>query len=254
MRSTPFCVNTIPASTAAERAGDFPFYVNWVAADGLVPEWLYPHVSDEMAEGVAWKLAPVRLFPTFHEISLDNDVILWAIPPSMEQWLTTSQSKSCLLAADVGPGLGQFSAICSYRALNAGIRGLPPGFDMESKLRQKSSETGTILQSELDEQGLQVAVLLDSDLNVVSTEDVSLCSPFPNHMQHLGRCGAHFVGLNPKWLPWVLNGRGAHEAVLENWKGYATELSRLVPEAGLGRPPVVRRSREFDSCVRAELS
>ncbi len=142
-----------------------------------------------MAEGVAWKLAPVRVFPALYELSLDNDVILWALPQALEEWLRSGDGSSCLIAADIQSTLGQFAAMCNHRALNSGIRGLPPGLDMEGRLRNTLARSGVILQSELDEQGLQAAVLLQSRLFVSSTEDVSICSPFPNHQQHLGKCG-----------------------------------------------------------------
>ncbi len=41
----------------------------------------------------------------------------------------------------------------------------------------------------------------------------------------------HFVGLNPKRVPWVLDGRGAHEAIRELWDRYASELAHLVPSS-----------------------
>jgi hypothetical protein len=70
--------------------------------------------------------------------------------------------------------------------LNSGIHGLPPGFDMGTRLHQKLTQSGTILKSELDEQGLQAAVLPKSKLFVVGTDDVSICSAFPMHQQGLG--------------------------------------------------------------------
>jgi hypothetical protein len=180
-----------------------------------------------MAEGVAWKLAPVRVYPTLYELSLDNDVILWKVPDAMQRWLQTEDKKACLLAADMQPALGQFSEICQNRALNSGIRGLPPGFDLEGQLCNMLRECNVTLRSELDEQGLQAAVLSRSNLFVVSTDDVSICSPMPIHQQHLGRCGAHFVGLNQKWLPWTMDGRGLHELIRERWEAHAGELARL---------------------------
>jgi hypothetical protein len=113
--------------------------------------------------------------------------------------------------------LGQFAAACDYRSLNSGIRGLPPRFDMETRLREKLISSGMRLRSELDEQGLQAALLVQMRLFVVSTEDVSIWSPFDNHRNQLGRCGVHFVGVNPKRLPWILHGRGAHEVIREHW-------------------------------------
>ncbi len=222
------CVNTVPLSLAAARTGGLPVGVRWLQTSDSAPEWLLPYVGSEMAEGVAWKLSPVRVFPALHEIALDNDVILWALPTAMRDWLCSREDSACLMAADLQPALGRFSAICNDRALNSGIRGFPPGFDMKGRLQKRLAQSGVMLQSELDEQGLQAAVLLESNLFVVSTEDVSICSPFPNHQRRLGRCGVHFVGLNPKRSPWTLDGRGAHEVIREHWDRYASELAVLV--------------------------
>jgi hypothetical protein len=220
-------VNAVPLAVAMEQIGDVPAELRWIDATRCVPDWLQQRANGEMAEGVAWKLAPVRVFPHLHELSLDNDVILWALPRSVTEWLTSKEPDACLLAEDVAPALGQFAHLCGGRALNSGIRGLPPDFDMGERLRETLMESGVILQSELDEQGLQAAVLLDTRLFTVSTEDVSICSPFPNHQQHLGRCGAHFVGLNPKHLPWILEDRGAHELIRERWDEYSRELAEM---------------------------
>ena len=220
-------VNTIPLRDAIKSTGEIPSEVRWRDATGLVPGWLRAHVSPEMAEGVAWKLAPIRSFPESYELSLDNDVILWALPAAIERWLISGTRETCLLAADLTPALGQFASLCSDRALNSGIRGLPPGFDLETRLRDTLAQSGVTLQSELDEQGLQAATLLKTRLGVVSTEDVSICSPFPNHQQHLGACGAHFVGLNPNRSPWILDGRFAHEVIREFWQARKDRLRAL---------------------------
>lgn len=222
------CVNTIPVRQAIESTGEIPSEVRWIDAGGLVPDWLGAHVSSEMAEGVAWKLAPVRSFPDRYELSLDNDVVLWELPAAIERWLLSGRLESCLLAADLKPALGQFATLGQDRALNSGILGLPPGFDLETRLRDTLAESGVRLQSELDEQGLQAATLLRTTLRVVDTDDVSICSPFPNHQQHLGRCGAHFVGLNPKRSPWILEGRFAHEVIGEFWQARKSRLRALV--------------------------
>lgn len=236
------CVNSVPLRLAVIRIGELPSGITWVNASGLVPEWLRCYLNREMAEGVAWKLAPVRVFPALHELSLDNDVILWALPKAIKQWLQCGEANSCLMAADVQPALGQFSAMCNHRALNSGIRGFPPGFDIENRLRNTLVRSGIKLQSELDEQGLHVATLAQLKLFVVSTKDVSICSPFPNHEQHLGKCGAHFVGVNPKFLPWKLNGRNAHEVIREHWNSYAPELTRRAIQPARTPAPLLTTS------------
>jgi hypothetical protein len=98
-----------------------------------------------MAEGVAWKLAPVRVFPDCYELSLDNDVVLWSIPREMHLWLNSPAPDTCVLAADVLPALGQFAAVCGHRPLDSGIRGLPPHFDLERRLKDKLIQSGVRL-------------------------------------------------------------------------------------------------------------
>jgi hypothetical protein len=212
------CVNSIPVSKARVQTGPLPRCVRWLDAGGRVPAWLAGHLAPNMAEGVAWKFAPVRLFPESFEIALDNDVILWRLPRAMREWLEAGDG--CLLAADVQRCLGQFSERCNAGAINSGIRGVPPGFDLEGALR--SCLDGVVLRSELDEQGLQAAALSRGKLYIVSSQDVSICSPFPAHQHRLGECGVHFVGLNAKHMPWTLNSRWAHEVIHE-------EFARLRP-------------------------
>ncbi len=224
------CANSLSLSAAKDRLGSMADEVQWIHSDDHVPGWLMTQLDEGMAEGVAWKLAPVRLYPDLHELSLDNDVILWRVPDAIRQWLASSDPEWCVMAEDAQRCLGQFSACCDARAINSGIRGIPPKFDLEGRLREKLQETAVVLRSELDEQGLQAAVLCQTHLSLVSREDVSICSPFPMHQQSLGRCGAHFVGLNQRFLPWKLEGRGAHERIHERWRSYQEELNKLVDD------------------------
>lgn len=211
------CVNTISIKAARERTGRLPVLVQWVNAAGFLPAWLRNFVGSDMAEGVAWKLCPVRLFPQQYELSLDNDVILWSVPAAMKSWLESDARDACLLAEDVHPAAGQFAPDVGAEALNSGIRGFAPGMDIETRLFDFLRKSGHVLQSELDEQGLQAAVLSRRTLFKVGIEDVSICSAFPMHRQALGRCGVHFVGINRKTMPWILNGRPGHHATCENW-------------------------------------
>ena len=227
-------VNSLSLSVAKDRLGSIADNVRWIHAAEHIPGWLTTWVDEDMAEGVAWKLAPVRLFPDLFELSLDNDLVLWRVPDAIQQWLSSSDPESCVMAEDAQRCLGQFSNCCDARAINSGIRGVPPKFNLEDRLREKLQETSIVLRSELDEQGLQAAVLCQVHLELVSREDVSICSPFPMHQQSLGRCGAHFVGLNQRFLPWELEGRGAHELIHERWRNYQEELTRLIDEI---KPP-----------------
>ena len=222
------CVNGITLKCAREKAGEVPDCLRWLRSEEFIPQWLDSHVDKEMAEGVAWKLCPIRLFPNLYELTLDNDVILWDIPSTLERWLSSTNSEACLMAEDVQRCLGQFDGLCDSRSINSGIRGLSPGFDLEWRLRQTLLETGLSLRTELDEQGLRAATLAKAELRLVSTRDVSICSPFPMHQKTLGRCGVHFVGLNQKHLPWFIEGRPAHEMVRELWHGHREETEAKI--------------------------
>lgn len=223
-------VNSLALSAAKERLGNLAEEVQWFDATHQVPGWLWKRLDHGMAEGVAWKLAPPRLFPDLYELSLDNDLILWEIPEAVHAWLQSDDPECCVMAEDVQRGVGQFSNHCDTRAINSGIRGVSPGFDLKGRLRRTLEETSIILRSELDEQGLQAAALSRGDLRLVSLDDVSICSPFPMHQNVLGRCGVHFVGLNQKTLPWQIDGRGAHELIHERWRNFQRELNQFINE------------------------
>lgn len=223
------CVNTLSAEEAHRRTGEVPACVQWVNANSLIPAWLHKRADSAMAEGVAWKLAPVRLFPDRYEIAFDNDVILWRIPDVMQVWLDSGDRRTVVMAEDLERAFGQFSEMCGSRSINSGLRGLPPGFDYEQRLRTMLERTGIALRSELDEQGLQAATLCRSNLLLVPTADVTICSAFPMHQHRLGRCGAHFVGLNPKTLPWrSADGRPMHEPIRDAWHRHSQSISEMV--------------------------
>ena len=219
------CFNSIPLERARALTGDVPDQVIWHEASGDFPEFLRHHFDEGMAEGVGWKLAPLRFFPDRFELSLDNDCILWRLPTAVRQWLDDGDPHCCLLAEDARAMFGQFEQLCGSEPRNAGIRGLPPGFDLEAALKDVLRARPVRLASELDEQGLQVAAL--SRLRppyVVSIDEVTICSPFPPHRRYLGVCGAHFVGLNARHFPWQLEGRYAEEWIRENWERHRAAL------------------------------
>ncbi len=182
-----------------------------------------------MAEGVAWKFAPLRIAQQRWELALDNDCILWTIPAAVDRWLNEGDLQLCLLEEDVKRCLGQFEDLCGPEAFNTGIRGLPPGFDLARALQEVLAERPVMLASELDEQGLQTAALSRAKPPLlVSLQDVTICSPFWPHTPQLGVCGAHFVGLNARELPWRYYDRPATEWVEENWRRHLPMLRRAV--------------------------
>lgn len=219
------CLNTVPAAEVRRRAGPLPPGVRWIEASGTLPAFLARHVDGAMAEGVAWKFDPLRVFPDRWEISFDNDVILWRLPTAVDDWLREGDAETCLIAEDVAAFHGAFAAWAGDAPRNAGIRGLPPGFDLEATLRALLADNPVVMTSETDEQGLQVAVTMRAGPpRVVSVDEVAICSPFPPHRPAPGTHGAHFVGVNARSLPWTLDGRPATEHLADHWHRHRAAL------------------------------
>ncbi|MDB4963304.1 MAG: hypothetical protein JWP01_3303 [Myxococcales bacterium] len=229
-------VNSIDVDEARRRTGDVPEEVEWLEAPRVVPECLSRALDPRMAEGVAWKLLPLHAFPDDHELSLDNDVILWDVPRAIREWL--DGKTDFVLAADVRASFGKFAPLCGERPLNSGIRGVPPGFALEKAFEEILRAHSGLLVSELDEQGLQCAVVLASGkVGVIELDEVTICSPFPPHLEHLGNAGAHFVGLNTRVLGFQFNGRPAEDVRAAHWDALSGEINRRIRNGGtLGSP------------------
>lgn len=225
------CVNTISLRRARELAGEMPAALEWRDVTDEFPEFLRSYFDSAKAEGVGWKFAPPRIAPDGLELSLDNDCIIWTTPGAIRSWI--AGAVDFVFAEDVRPCFGQFSHLCDGRPRNSGIRGVPPGFDLTAAMMRVLREQRILLKSELDEQGLQTALLLPFDPAIVTTKEVSICSPFPPHMPDLGECGAHFVGLNAKRLPWEMNGRPAVDYIRNHWR---ERRAALYERVAAGRP------------------
>jgi hypothetical protein len=222
------CVNTVSCEEARARVEAVPADVAWRQA-GDAPAFLSKHLDHGMAEGVAWKFAPLRCFPDSWELSLDNDCILWKLPTAIRRWLEAGDQELCVLEEDARRCLGQFEDLCGPEAYNTGIRGLPPGLDLAAALQRILKRRPVELRSELDEQGLQAAALsLRKQPLLVSVDEVTICSPFWPHRPRLGPYGAHFVGLNARQLPWRYYDRPAAECLADNWQLHRDEVYRRV--------------------------
>lgn len=218
-------VNSVPVAEARERTGPIPDGVDWRPA-GELPRSLLEHLGTTMADGVAWKLAPPRLFPDRWEIAFDNDCILWELPPSIAGWLKAGCPRTCLLAEDVERALGAFGHLCGPLNLNTGIRGFPPGYDVEAALAGMLADHPAPLAGELDEQGLQVAALQrERPPAVVTVAEVAICAPFWPKSPEPGTHGAHFVGLNARSLPWDWYGRPASDCQNENFDRWESAIA-----------------------------
>jgi hypothetical protein len=68
---------------------------------------------------------------------------------------------------------------------------------------------------------------------MVSTREVSICSPFWPRSPELGTCGAHFVGMNSRHTGWDYYDRPADLWLDEHW---AQSRPQLYAIAGFALP------------------
>jgi hypothetical protein len=231
------CVNTVPLARARQLTGPVPEAIEWRdVTRALWPE-IAPFLDGGMAQGVGWKFAPLRLFPDRHCLMLDNDVILWGLPAAVAAWLDAPDD--CVLAEDVAASYGRFAARCGPAPRNTDLRGLPPGLDYGAALLAELRADPRLLGSAFDEQGLQVAATrARRPPLVVALDEVTICSPF--RQLYLGRCGAHFVGLNVRRLPPQLGGDAAGRALRRHWE---RQRPYLYDHVGLA-PPEAKPRRD----------
>lgn len=228
------CVNSVALGDARERTGALPCEVEWrpvIRAE--LAQILHAYLDGSLIEGMGWKLVPLRIDPQRYELALDNDCILWELPDGMRLWLESAGGN--LLAEDVSRCLGSFDALCAPGALNAGIRGLAPGNDLEESLRSVLGEMknadGEAMQmvAEIEEQGLQAAAVSRmGSLFLVRNDEVTICSPFWPRSPELGTCGAHFVGMNAAHLAWDYYDRPADAWLSDHWERHRPALYERV--------------------------
>jgi hypothetical protein len=219
-------VNTVSLDEAARRVGPLPPPVRLVQAHGL-PRFLRRARDRGMAEGVAWKFAPLRLFPELPELTLDNDCILWDEPEALRRW--RAQPGSGLFGGDVRVAYGRFQPLLPAVAGNSGMRGIPARFDLGAALERALAEAPGPLRTELDEQGLQLLALRRAlPVHVVSVDEVTICSPFPPHRPDLGRAGVHFVGLNPRAAGFSVEGQPGEALIADHFDRLRPEVERRI--------------------------
>ncbi len=77
------------------------------------------------------------------------------------------------------------------------------------------------------------------DPHLVTLGNVAICSHFPPHRPHLWRCGAHFVGLNARELPWEYEGRNGSAHIRDHWRRHRNRvrvLAGVVPSPASPQP------------------
>lgn len=113
--------------------------VELVEVTGMLPQRLIK--AD--AKNSWWKYALPRLDHDSYEIILDNDVIMWSLPPTISN--AVKEKAFVALTDAAGRFYGDFDRRVHYidprLRLNAGLIGLPPGFSPDFDLLEGTTLT-----------------------------------------------------------------------------------------------------------------
>jgi len=134
---------------------------------------------------------------TQHELTLENDHIMWTIPPGMQRWLAREDATLAWLV-DWDYYGNYAERVGGFRAC-PGMYGLPPGLHMPAPPIEERGDDQA-------EQGFVAAWLQEHPPHEIVTHDEVSCY-MPNHdiLKHthskVGMCGVHLAGLNRGWSP-----------------------------------------------------
>ena len=98
-----------------------------------VSDDLHPRLRNPKVKNSWWKYAIPRIDKTSYEILMDNDIILWSIPPTLKKAINSNSLVA--LEDGVGKFYGDFlesvNILDINLNLNAGLLGCPPGFEIK---------------------------------------------------------------------------------------------------------------------------
>ncbi len=154
------------------------------------------HVDSLSAKprGPAWKIYPPRLDIDRHEIFIDNDLILTAVPGAVQRFMDFRDRYFITTAIRRNYGVHN-SFVASGMSVNSGLFGLPPGFDFGAEIEKIITQSGSIWSGHFDEQGAVASILLSQiRCEVIPFAEVTAILPPMDYQR--GTCGTHFVGAN----------------------------------------------------------
>lgn len=147
----------------------------------------------EPPKGPAWKLYPPRLRLNSHEIMLDNDLIIYKMPPLFNEFLESSNLIVVTEAYRRSYSGPLERLIPSGFNINSGVLCLPPGFDFKSRLEKEINTYGLEWNDHFDEQTLVAYVLSQhKNVKIIPQSEIAVSA----HYLNFGTHGCHFVGLN----------------------------------------------------------
>jgi len=141
---------------------------------------------------VHWKLYPSRVDISKHEISVDNDLIIFKKINEIDLFIKNNDYN--LIYQGLNGAYGKFDKLIPKGLrINTGIFGFKPNFDIEQEINNIK-----YWRDYFDEQGFISYVLSKSKYYIIPLTSIPILESDFNFesMQHPLCCGYHFVGLN----------------------------------------------------------
>lgn len=139
-------VHSVPVACVRERVG-FRAQATWLQVDRDLPVFVRRHVETTMAEGFAWRFAPLRVFPGLCEVTLATGCAVAPFARHLGRWATAPGQRRCVMARGRGGADGVLT-----------LRGVPASFDVEVALSESLCGMG-LLQTAEDVAEVEVAML-----------------------------------------------------------------------------------------------
>jgi hypothetical protein len=142
--------------------------------------------------GPEWKLYPPRISLKTEEIFIDNDLIIYARLPMLDECIET---QGFVASSAVNCSHGSFNHLSIRVPVNTGFMCFPRQYDF-GKAIEDFFTTHSVERWErfCDEQGM-VSCLLKDKVQLIPMSVIATCH-HENPKPRYGSCGTHFVGLN----------------------------------------------------------
>jgi hypothetical protein len=169
---------------------------------GSIDHLGFVHFHKQEAGEYPWgRHKPARFDKDSHEVWLDNDHLMWELPPAFKYWV--KREDAALIWRTDWEYYGPYSKVIKYvHGINAsaGFFGLPPGVELDTSGDPISTED--INQEEM---GVTVWSLLSFARHEYVYEDDEVTVYNPDHpvlkKDKVGKYGVHLMGLNRGFNP-----------------------------------------------------
>jgi len=164
----------------------------------LDADLLQQHHTEDMEylpQREMWKMYPARMRPESHEIVIDNDLIIFRRFKEIDDFLN---SDFTLMLRGRARKYGRYDHLVPQpHAINSGLYGMPPHFDLASKIKKAcENDVDRAWIEWCDDQGVIAYSLFQNQHIIIEPETILNYFPEYDFPLNISLCGVHFQGAN----------------------------------------------------------